>query len=118
MLHKLAIILAVTLFAGTAFAAATAEVSDTNVVSGKTLAGFSPTRLVTVGYISTDANPDRYAMSAKHFNGNKIYGSTSAQTSNFQKDGTPGVKLIANTDVPTLPTSASDSSIPSGWSPM
>jgi hypothetical protein len=41
MLHKLAIILAVTLFAGTAFAAATAEISTTNVVSGATLAGFN-----------------------------------------------------------------------------
>ncbi|MRR06152.1 MAG: hypothetical protein EG828_04290 [Deltaproteobacteria bacterium] len=117
MLKKLAIILAITLFAGTAFAASSAEVSDTNVVSGKTLSGFSPTRLVTVGYISLDSNPDRYAMSAKHLNGNKIYGSTSAQTSNFQRDGIPGDKL-KTAGVPGLPATASDSTIPSGWSAM
>lgn len=117
MLHKLAIILAVTLFAGSAFAAASAEVSTTNTVSGKTLSGFSPTRQVTVGYISLDANADRYAISAKHLQGNKIYGTTSAQTSNFQKDGVSGTAL-ATTDVPTLPSSTSDSAIPSGWSAM
>ncbi|MHC1696720.1 MAG: hypothetical protein AB9919_01385 [Geobacteraceae bacterium] len=117
MLHKLAIILAVTLFAGSAFAGASAEISTSNVVSGATLLGFSPTRGVTVGYISLATSPDRYAMSAKHQQGNKIYGSTSAQTSNFQKDGVAGTALTT-TDVPSLPNSTSDTAIPSGWSPM
>jgi hypothetical protein len=117
MLHKLAIILAVTLFAGAAFASTTKEVSTTNTVAGATLSGFSPTRLVTVGYVSTAAPVDRYSIAAKHANGNKIYGTTSAMTSNFQRDGVPGTTLQA-ASVPDAPASASDSTIPTGWSPM
>lgn len=117
MFHKLAIIFAVVLFAGSAFAGASAEVTTTNTVSGQTLAGFTPTRQVTCGYISTGSNPDRYAISAKHLQGNQMYGTTSAQTSNFRRDGVPGTALGTG-DVPTLPATASDSAIPTGWSAM
>lgn len=117
MFHKMAIIFAVVLFAGNAFAAEAAEVTTTNTVSGQTLAGFTPTRQVTCGYISTATNPDRYAISSKHLQGNQIYGTTSAQTSNFRRDGVPGTAL-APTNVPTLPATTSDSAIPSGWSAM
>jgi len=44
-----------------------------------------------------------------------MYGTTSAQTSNFQKDGAAGTKLLVG-DVPAAPASTSDSAIPSGWS--
>jgi hypothetical protein len=117
MFHKLAIILAVTLFAGSAFAGTSAEITTTNTVSGATLAGFSPTRGVTVGYISMAAPADRYAISAKHQQGNQVYGTNSAQTSNFRKDGVAGTALGTG-DVPGLPNSTSDSTVPAGWTAM
>ena len=118
MFHKLLIIASIMLFAGNVFAGATAEVTLTNTVSGKTLSGFTPTRQVTVGYISVaGTSPDRYAIATKHAQGNKIYGTTSAQTSNFQKDGTQGATLQTG-DVPGAPSSTSDSAIPTGWSAM
>jgi hypothetical protein len=118
MLQKLAItILAITLFAGTAFAA-DKQVSTTNVIEGATLSGFSPTRQVSVGYVSDGATSmDRYTIAAKHEQGNKIYGTTSAQTSNFQKDGTPG-SVLEDSDIPDAPGSSSDTTIPEGWSAM
>jgi hypothetical protein len=118
MLHKLAIIFAVALFATNAFATS-AAVYSTNAIGTATLSGFSPTRQVSVGYVSAGTSPnfDRYSISAKHLQGNKVYGTTSAQTSNFQKDGAAGT-VLGTGDIPGAPSSASDSTIPSGWSAM
>lgn len=118
MLKKMAMLLALTLFAGSAYATATLN----QFGSETSLPGFKQSKSVDVAYESAGTPPDRYSISSKHKDGNTYYGTLSGSTSIFRstQDAKVGTALTAN-DNPTVPTSPTDSNVTGGiggWTAM
>ena len=129
MLRKIAIILAVIATATNALAAATVKTGpllSTDLAAWATAnIKFTPSKSVIMGYQSglpaTDAtgtNPSVYSIGSKNSAGDSLFGATSASTSIVFSKSSAGYDL-KGTDLPTLPTDPTDSSISGGagnWS--
>ena len=107
MIKKITITIAISLFASTAFA-------FTPPATG--LKGFNPSKNVDLAYAKggTSPNFDRWAAVSQHKSGDKNFFTSNAYGSLAVKTVTPG----ATVSDPSAPATATDSSYPSGWSPM
>ena len=127
MLKKIAFALLATALAANAYAAATtitgptayAIGSDVSATLGTT--GFNSSKNVQVVFASAasggGADADVYAISSKHLQGDKIYGSTSASSYIWIKSSSSGTAIVSG-DNPGIPNTPSDSSVTNGFSQM
>lgn len=114
-MKKVIIITGMMMFlASNVFATTLATYAQGSVPSG--LTGFAASKSVIVAYESTATTGTYFACSAKHTNGDKIFGAISTQTSVYSKQDNQG-DTLATGDNPTLPTT-STGSINSGWTAM
>lgn len=116
MLKKLVGTVALTMMATSAMAY-DAAVNPTDLGAQ----GFNRSKNVDFAYASAASggtgDPDVYAISTKHLQGDKIYGTTSASSYIWFKTGTSGTAL-ATTDNPDVPETPSDSAVSNGFSQM
>ena len=127
MLKKVALTLLAIAFAANAFAAATAITGPTLYAVGADVSaalgttGFNSSKNVQVVYASGSsggtAEADVYAISSKHVQGDKIYGSTSASSYIWIKQSASGT-AVAVGDNPAVPNTPSDSAVSNNFSQM
>lgn len=116
MLKKtLLFILALGILAGNAFATDVSTFYTS--ASTFTIAGFRPSKSVSVGY-DDGATQTVYAICSKHTNGDKIYMSNSVTTKIYMKASTAGTALADSTPAATIPTDASTEPTTTGYTSM
>jgi hypothetical protein len=104
MIKKITIVIAISLFATAAFA----------TTPPSTLKGFNASKNVTLEYAKggTSPNFDRWAAVSQHTSGDKNFFTSNAYGGLASKTVVPGSTVSA----PSAPATATDSSVPNGWS--
>lgn len=102
------------LVAGHAFATTT---PSTSTATPSNLKGFNRSKGVGVSYQPSTAPAATYAVGTKHLQGDKCYGGTSASSYIWFKACTAGTE-ITDALSPTVPGSASDTTVSNGFSSM
>jgi hypothetical protein len=121
-MKRIALTIAMVAFAANAFAAAVSTTFSSSPMAGIT---FIPSKNVTLGYSADAAGATGagatnvvYSIGSKNQAGDRIFVTTSASSAIAQAVSAAGV-VLATTDLPTKPSSSSDSAIAGGlgnWS--
>jgi hypothetical protein len=112
--------LLVLISAGTSFAGATAA-----TVGMSAPKGYTPSNNVKFGYesgVNTVGVNDRYSIATKHTSGDRVYGTVSASGVIYSSLSGTGIgNTLQTSDIPTLPSTSTDSTVTGGaggWTAM
>lgn len=102
-------------------------VAGTSFATGVTVTmtppkGYTKSNNVTFGYESAGATTmDRYAISTKHANGDKVYGTVSGSGTIYSSSAVAAGTALTTAHNPTIPATSTDSTVTGGaggWTAM